>query len=117
MLTIPAKVIASCFAIAAFTAAVLIGWGVGNSTYTIMLRASVIMAACWGIGMVVGKAMQTTVVEHIDRYKETYPIDNDYENELAAPAPGGETVNRTDDAMMRESATETVPSQPQRQVA
>lgn len=75
--TIPAKYIASSFALIAFTAALLVGWAIGNTTGTIMFRSLVIMLACWPVGYLVGRIAQHTVQLDIDRYKRTHPISGD----------------------------------------
>jgi len=76
--TISARVIATCFALGSFTAALLIGAAVGNEPLTILWRATVAMGLCWLIGLVVGQVMQRSVDDHVERYKQSHPIVNDF---------------------------------------
>ena len=75
--TIPARVIASCFALISFTAAIVVGMRVGNSTTTIIFRASCVMLVCWFIGYLVGSVAQWAVLDHVKKYKESNPIPED----------------------------------------
>ncbi|NJL30906.1 MAG: hypothetical protein HC898_04350 [Phycisphaerales bacterium] len=56
---IPAKVIASCFGLMAFAAAIVVGWSVDNSTQTILWRALTAMFVCWFVGLGVGMVAQS----------------------------------------------------------
>ena len=71
---IPAKVIASCFALVGFAIAALIGLAVGNTFTTVLGRATIIMLICWAVGRIVGGVLQRTVVDHIEKYKKDHPI-------------------------------------------
>ena len=75
--TIPAKVIASCFALASFAAAMLVGLVARNNASTIILRAIIIMLICWLIAFLIGIVAQRTVQDHIDAYKHKNPIESD----------------------------------------
>src|SRR5687768_2421866 len=88
--TIPAKVIATCFALAAFAAATTIGWAAGNSATTIIWRALAAMAVCYAAGRLAGGVAQRAVNQHIEAYKEAHPIPRD-EAAAAKTAADAET--------------------------
>ena len=69
--------IATCFALVSFAAAIVVGVGAGNTTQTILLRAMGIMLVCWVIGRVVGAVAQWAIFDHINRYKQQHPIPKD----------------------------------------
>ncbi len=75
--TIPARVIATCFALLSFAAAIVVGIGAGNTTSTILLRSIAVMMVCWFIGRVVGAVAQWAIMDHVNRYKEEHPIPDD----------------------------------------
>ncbi len=74
---IPAKVIASCFALMAFACAVIVGWSVQNTTQTILWRAMLAMFVCWLIGYAVGMVAQQVVDRRIENYKAAHPLKSD----------------------------------------
>ena len=74
MLTIPSRVIAASFALTSFAAATLAGLYAGNAASTILWRATLVMIACWLIGLLVGSVAQRAVESHIERYKQANPI-------------------------------------------
>jgi len=76
-LKIPARIIATCFALAAFAAATAVGLAAGNSTMTILTRAMVALVVCWFVGRIVGHFAQKAVQDHIERYKQENPIPTD----------------------------------------
>ena len=80
--TIPARVIATCFALVAFAAAVALGYSVGNPTATIILYAMLAMAICWPVGLVVGSVLQHVNERGIQEYKQRNPM------HAETPAPG-----------------------------
>ena len=74
---IPARVIATCFALLSFAAAIVVGIGAGNSTSTILFRSIFVMIVCWFIGRAVGAVAQWAIMDHINRYKQQHPIPDD----------------------------------------
>jgi hypothetical protein len=74
---IPARVIATCFALAAFVAAILLGMSAGNVPETILTRAIVVMVVAWPIGRFCGAVAQWAIQSHIDSYKKAHPIPAD----------------------------------------
>jgi len=71
---IPAKVIATCFALVAFAAALAIGYAVENPTSTILYRAIVTMLLCWPVGYAVGAVAQRVNEKAIANYKDRHPM-------------------------------------------
>jgi hypothetical protein len=71
---IPAKVIATCFALVAFAAALAIGYAVDNPTVTILYRALVTMLLCWPVGYAVGAVAQRVNEKAITDYKARHPM-------------------------------------------
>lgn len=89
--TIPARLIATCFALVAFAAATAVGLAADNPAGTILKRALIAMLICWFIGRLVGQVAQRAVQDHIDAYKVENPIPHDQENQPAVPASGSPT--------------------------
>lgn len=91
---IPAKVIAACFAIVAFVAAVAIGAAAGNAVETVLYRAMIVLLVCWPIGWAVGMLAQKVNELSIQAYKQKNPIQSDLPQEPAAtdlpPASAGD---------------------------
>lgn len=77
VLAIPSRVIATCFALVSFAAALLIGLHSGNSAGVLIWRATLVMVVCWIVGRVVGAVAQRVVDEHIESYKREHPIPGD----------------------------------------
>ncbi len=65
------KAIAGCFALAAFTVAVLAGLAGGNTASSILLRALVAMVACYPLGLVIGVVCQHVIEQHVKTHGET----------------------------------------------
>jgi hypothetical protein len=91
---IPAKVIASCFSLVAFAAAVTIGYAVDNPTATILYRALLTMLLCWPVGYAVGAVAQRVNEKAIADYKERNPMTVDHATlaEAPSPAPGNDAA-------------------------
>ena len=101
---IPAKVIATCFALVAFAGALIVGLAVGNPAGTCLARALTTLLVCWPIGFVVGAVAQRVNDRTIEDYKKKNPI-----TEEASDASG--SAQRTG------AATATPPPQPERNPA
>jgi hypothetical protein len=71
---IPSRIIATCFALVSFAAAVAVGMAVDNPISTIIWRATLIMLACWLVGRLFGGLLERVVREHVDEYKRANPI-------------------------------------------
>ncbi len=46
----------------------------GNTTGTIVIRATVLMLAAWVIGSCIGSIAQRTIEENLDEYRQLNPI-------------------------------------------
>lgn len=100
MLSILSRIIASCFALAGFSAAAVVGIAVGNSAVTIIGRAILVMLASYVIGRAVGTIAQRTIDDHINRYQKKHPLPeetNDVEEprEDEAEPDSGQAVSST----------------------
>lgn len=71
---IQGRVIAACFAIVTFVAALAVGWASGNAPGTVIVRATVVMILCWVIGQGVGALLQYVVDDDIKSYKRSRPL-------------------------------------------
>ena len=78
---VPSRVIATCFALVSFAAALLVGMAAGNSAATIIVRATVLLIVAWCVGRIVGAIAQRTVDEHVEQYKQQHPIETDDEDQ------------------------------------
>jgi len=67
-------VVATCFALVGFAAAVTVGTVVGSAMGVVILHGLLIMFICWIIGHAVGVLTQRTVDQHIKQYKELFPM-------------------------------------------
>lgn len=83
VLAITSRVIATCFALTSFAAALIVGIMAENPLQTIFLRALFTMIVCYAIGLVIGLIAQSTVQKHIEQHKLDYPIPGE-EMDLAA---------------------------------
>jgi len=96
---IPARVIATSFAIVCFVGAIIVGLAVRNSLEALLLNALVIMFISYVIGSVAGGIAQRTVDDHIDEYKQLKPIPDEEREYMAlhglpddSEEEGGDTV-------------------------
>lgn len=87
---IPAKLIATCFALVAFAAAMVVGLASGNDATTVIKRSLIAMGACWIVGRIVGHVAQRTVEEQIESYKLKHPIPSEDVQET----PSAETTTQ-----------------------
>ena len=71
---IQGRVIAACFAIVAFVAALAVGLVSGNAPSTVIVRATVVMVLCWIIGQGIGALLQYVIDDDIDLYKRSRPL-------------------------------------------
>ncbi|MEM1110069.1 MAG: hypothetical protein AAGH99_15395 [Planctomycetota bacterium] len=74
MLAITSRVIATCFALTSFAAALIVGWLAQNPLQTILLRALFTMIVCYAIGLVIGVILQGIVHKQIEQHKSENPI-------------------------------------------
>lgn len=74
MLIITSRVIATCFALTSFAAALIVGMMAENPLLTILLRALFTMIVCYAIGLIIGVVAQGVVQKHIEQHKRDHPI-------------------------------------------
>ena len=90
MLAIPARVIATCFALACFAGSVVVGIYNQNPAVSVLLSSLVVLVAAYVVGLIVGAVAQHAVGEHIRKHKQQHPIPGqEQDGEAAAPAPPG----------------------------
>ncbi len=78
------KTIGACFAFTCFTAAIFVGWSVGNPATTVIIRAMIVMALAWWAGQGIAAIGQSVVDDNVRIYKEQHPI---------PASPGANTEN------------------------
>lgn len=84
VLAIPARVIATSFALICFAATIVVGLANGNEWRSILFSALLVCLLAWIVGTVLGMLILRSVNEQIDRHREQNPIpdENDiYESE------------------------------------
>jgi len=74
---IPARVIASCFALACFAGSVIFGAYNGNSALSILGGALVAMFLAFFVGLILGSLAQRCVDDHIKQHKADNPLPTD----------------------------------------
>ncbi len=91
------KAIAGCFALAAFTVAVLAGLAGGNTASSILLRALVAMVACYPLGLVIGVLCQHVIEQHVKT-----PTENEggAGGDLSPPEQNAENAEEAEDVMV-----------------
>lgn len=77
MLAIPARVIATCFALACFAGSAVVGLYHGNPALSIVISSFFAMIAAYIVGLIVGAVAQRAVDEHVRRHKTTNPLPGD----------------------------------------
>lgn len=113
MLTIPSRVIAACFALGGFAAAVIVGAVAGNPAETVLVRALLVMAVCWLIGHLVSYLASRAIAEHLETYRQEHPIPEETDAVGAeAGASGAEASDADATGGEAESAGAGAPSEP-----
>lgn len=105
MLVITSRVIATCFALISFAAALFVGTHAGNPLTTVLFRALFIMIGSYAIGRIIGAIAQRTIQQHIDQHQRDFPIPERGDLGLDEPQNGraaGE--NALDDVKPRAAA-------------
>lgn len=74
VLSVPAKVIATCVALVSFAGAIVVGLAAGNSAAVILMRALLVMLVAWVVGRIIGGIAQQHVQATITAYKDAHPI-------------------------------------------
>jgi len=94
---IPAKIIASCFALTGFIAALVVGLAAGNSASTILWKAILAMAVCYPVGRLLGGVAERAVQENIDSYKKHHPLPKLHPSADDVPAQPTDASATTDE--------------------
>lgn len=84
------KVIASCFALAAFAVAVVAGMAGDNSASHVLSRALIAMILCYPVGLLVGIVCERVIAERVDEHVRDHPLPTPSEDnvgERVDPAP------------------------------
>ncbi len=79
------KAVAGCFALAAFTVAVVAGLAGGNTAISILGRALVAMIVCYPLGMLVGMVCRQVIQQDLRK-----PMDEQDEQDEQKAAVGAE---------------------------
>lgn len=85
MLAIPARVIATSFALICFAATIVVGIANGNGWVSVLSSALLVCLIAWIVGSLLGMLMLQSVNEQIDRHREDNPVPD--ENEIFEPDP------------------------------
>ena len=65
MTGVAGRAIAGCFALAAFSVAVVAGLAGGNTATAILVRALIAMIVCYPLGMLVGVLIRHVIDQHL----------------------------------------------------
>lgn len=79
MLAIPARVIATSFALICFAATIVVGLFNGNEWKSILSGAFLVCLIAWMVGSILGILILQSVNEQIARHQEANPIPDEQE--------------------------------------
>lgn len=85
VLAIPARVIATSFALICFAATIAVGLVNRNEWLSILLSAMLVCLIAWIVGRLLGMLILRSVDEQIDRHREANPIPD--EKQIYEPDP------------------------------
>ena len=85
MLAIPARVIATCFALMCFSATIAVGMYNSNDWVSILWSAILVCLLAWGIGSILGALILRSINEQIQQHVADNPIPD--ESEIYATDP------------------------------
>jgi len=88
---VPSHVVGGCFAMCAFSVAVLAGLTASNGATTILIRAILAMIICYPLGWIVGVICRRAIDEHVRSLGTEQDSDADEETPPASDA--GETAS------------------------
>lgn len=72
----PARVIAACFAMCAFSVAIVTGIFSGNPATTVLTRAVIALFGAYPLGLIGGEILAFAIRDHLRRYFRENPIPN-----------------------------------------
>lgn len=94
----PTRLIASSFALIAFTLALVMGVSAGNTTTRTLINALGAMMVCYMVGMFISSAAFGAIREHIEEYERNHPMPQQYvEQEETSPEGEVQTIPTTSD--------------------
>lgn len=68
-----ASTIAACFALSAFTVAIVAGLAAKNPAASVLFRAVIALLICYPIGLGIGMILQRVVRQHVDAHRIANP--------------------------------------------
>ena len=89
MLAIPARVIATSFALLCFTATIVVGLYNGNEWDSILVSAIFVCLLAWLFGTILGALILRCINEQIQQHVEDNPIPDESERYPADPVQPG----------------------------
>ena len=89
MLAIPARVIATSFALICFAATIVVGLANGNGWDSILLSAAIVCVIAWIVGTLLGMLILRSVNEQIERHREANPAPDEKEIYESDPVQAG----------------------------
>lgn len=72
----PARVIAGCFAMSAFSIAVISGIFAGNPATTVLSKALICLFGAYLLGLIAGEILAFAIRDHLRQYVAEHPIPN-----------------------------------------
>ena len=65
------RLIAGCFALAAFAVAIVAGLGAGHDAAQVLLRATIAMMLCYPVGLVAGMVCERVMRSHVESLRDS----------------------------------------------
>ena len=96
------RTIAGCFALAAFSIALVAGIASGNPADTVLLRALLAMTFCYPVGLATGMVAQIVIEDHIVRHRADNPAPDSthYEDVMRVANAAHSTAQGEDDVLV-----------------
>ena len=96
------RVIAGCFALAAFATAIVVGSATDNPASLVVTRALIAMLVCYPLCLLIGLVCHHVVMEHVTAHEAAHPI---------PPASEGSTAAEAEEIHSPEAVVEGVPEE------
>jgi|SRR4051812_16773738 hypothetical protein len=84
------KVVAACFALAAFAVAIITGLANDNPASSILVRALTAMFVCYPLGLIVGMVCERVVSAHVQAHQDANPVPDSMSAPGAAQSQTGD---------------------------
>ncbi len=88
----PSNVIAACFALAAFTVAVVAGMAGGNPAMSVLVRALIAMIGCYPIGLIIGLICARVMADHVQAHRDAASAAESPRTDQLAPSQANATT-------------------------